>query len=206
MKRLGFLFVLVAIGLFIWTNSCQSPSSVENPAPAATADDSSSSTQTSIGFLRLILKDGPIDNAEKVLVTIDKIRVHQSGKTEAQDSSFVTVWESAGGTEFDLLLLKTTPIVFTTAPLLAGNYNQIRMSVVSGNIVLKGDPKPYPLDVPSDEIKINYHFEVLAGGTAQITLDFDAEQSIHIVKQGKKDSYKLRPVVKVEDFTQLTGD
>ncbi len=204
MKKLGFLFILVAIGLFLWTSSCQSPSSVDNPAPSATDDDSSSDTQTSIGFLRLILKDGPIDNAEKVLVTLDKIRVHQSGKTEAEDSSFVTVWESAAGTEFDLLLMKTTPIVFTTA-LSAGNYNQIRMSVVSGKIVLKGDPTPYPLDVPSDEIKTNYHFEVLAGGTAQITLDFDAEQSLHIVKQGKKDSYKLRPVVNVVGFEQGTG-
>jgi hypothetical protein len=204
MKRLGFVFVLIVIGLFLWTNSCQSPSSAENPGAETTAEDSNSGAQTSMGFLRLILKDGPIDSAEQVLVTIDEIRVHQSGKKETEDSSFVTVWESAGGTEFDLLLMKTTPIVFTTA-LPAGNYNQIRMSVVSGNIILKGDPKPYPLDVPSDEIKTNYHFEVLAGGTAQITLDFDAEQSLHIVKQGKKDSYKLRPVVNVVGFEQGSG-
>jgi hypothetical protein len=204
MKRLGFLFVLVAIGLFIWTNSCQSPSSVENPATAATSDDSSSSTKTSIGFLRLILKDGPIDNAEKVLVTINKIRVHQACETETEDSCFVTVWENTAGTEFDLLLMKNTPIVFTTA-LQTGKYNQIRMSVVSGKIVLKGDPTPHPLDVPSDEIKTNYHFEVLSGTTAQITLDFDAEQSLHIVKQGKKDSYKLRPVVNVVGFEQGAG-
>jgi hypothetical protein len=204
MKKLGFLFILVAIGLFLWANSCQSPSAVDNPAPAATDDDSSSSTQTSMGFLRLILKDGPIDNAEKVLVTIDKIRVHQSGKTEAEDSSFVTVWENTEGEEYDLLQMKYTPIVLTTA-LQTGNYNQIRMSVVSGNIILKGDPEPHPLDVPSDEIKTNYHFEVLTGTTAKITLDFDAEQSIHIVKQGKKDSYKLRPVVNVVDFKQETG-
>jgi hypothetical protein len=97
--------------------------------------------------------------------------------------------------------MKTTPLVFTTA-LTAGRYNQIRFSVLSGKLFLLEDPAEHPLDVPSDEVKIHYQFEVPAGGTAQITLDFSAEESLHIVRKGKKDAYLLRPIVNVVAFEQ----
>jgi len=37
----------------------------------------------------------------------------------------------------------------------------------------------------------------------KILLDFDAEDSIKVTKQGKKDSYKLRPVIKVVSVSYL---
>jgi len=131
---------------------------------------------------------------------MDKIRVHQACETE--DMCFIDVWANASGQWFDLLLMKNNPLVLSTT-LPAGKYNQIRMSVVSGKIVLKNDTVPdHPLDVPSDEIKIHYQFEVPAGGTAKITLDFNVEESLHIVKKGNKDAYLLRPVVNVVGFEQ----
>lgn len=53
----------------------------------------------------------------------------------------------------------------------------------------------YPLSVPSDEIKIHLQFDVLAAGLTQILLDFDAEQSLHVIQKGKKSDYLLRPVI-----------
>ena len=44
------------------------------------------------------------------------------------------------------------------------------------------------------------------GGTALITLDFNLEESLHIVKKGKQDSYMLRPVVNVVGFEQGISD
>jgi hypothetical protein len=211
MKKGNYLIWMTLLLLFVWANSCQSPSSTGQPAGSvvsksnsSSGSNSDSSTKNSMGFLKLIIKDAPVDNAEKVFVTIDMIRVHQACATENEEICFIPVWENAAGTEFDLLQMKYTPLNFTTT-LPAGKYNQIRMSVLSGRIVLSGGPAYYPLDVPSDEIKIHYQFEVPAGGTAQITLDFDAAQSLHIVKTGKKDSYKLRPVVTVVGFQQGTG-
>ncbi len=39
----------------------------------------------------------------------------------------------------------------------------------------------------------------------EITLDLDAEKSIHVVKKGKKDEYQLRPVVNVVQVTNPTS-
>jgi hypothetical protein len=78
------------------------------------------------------------------------------------------------------------------------------MAVIKGEIVFgpPGLPDPindktYPLDVPSDEIKTNLHFEILSGSMTEITLDLDGEKSIHVIQNGKKEEYKLRPVISV---------
>ena len=211
MRKMSLLVILAFFMLLVWTNSCQSPSSPGKPGASPVSQTNSnsgsssgSSTGASTGFLQVVLKDAPIKEAKEIWVKINKIRVHQACETD--DSCFVVVWEDATGLDLNLLKLKTDPITFTTA-LTAGKYNQIRMSVLSGQIVFgpPGAPVPtdlkYPLDVPSDEIKIHVQFEITVGGTTQITLDFDTEKSIHIVPKGKKDSYILRPVIHVEGIT-----
>jgi len=207
MRKMVVPVILAFLILLVWTNSCQSPSSPGKPgaSPVSQTNSSSgSSTGASTGFLRVVVKDVPIKDAKEIWVKIDKIRVHQACETD--DSCFVVVWEEAAGQDFNILKFKTDPITFTTA-LPAGKYNQVRMSVLSGQIVFgeQGPPAStdmkYPLDVPSDEIKIQVPFEVEVGGTTEITLDFDAENSIHIVPKGKQDSYILRPVIHVEGIT-----
>jgi len=204
------IFVSLALLLVLaWTSSCKSiMSSDESSSSAAeqtsasnnSNSNSGSGTTAAIGFLQVIIQDAPVANVDQVWVTIDKIRVHQACETE--DTCFITVLETP--VYVDLLLMKDNPVVISPVPLPAGKYNQIRMSVGSPcNLIFAGeDTAPYPLDVPSDEIKIHYQFEVPEGGTAQITLDFDAEQSLHIVKKGNKDVYLLRPVVNVIGFQQ----
>ena len=110
----------------------------------------------------------------------------------------------SGLQDFDLLELKNNPVPIATATLEAGHYNQIRMDVVDGSIVFLEDDGlgdfdevPYDLKIPSNEIKIPVQFYIEASGEAEIILDFDAEKSIKVTQQGKKDSYKLRPVIKV---------
>lgn len=205
-----FIYVSLALLLVLaWTNSCKSPASSDQSSAVATSQESSSNNSNSnsgsgttagMGFLQVIIQDAPVTNVDQVWVTIDKIRVHQACETE--DTCFITVLETP--MYVDLLLMKDTPLVLDPVPLPAGKYNQIRMSVGSPcNLVFEGeDTTPYPLEVPSDEIKIHYQFEVPEGGTAQITLDFDAEESLHIVKKGNKDVYLLRPVVNVVGFQQ----
>lgn len=208
MKKFVFIAALVCLAFLAWTVSCQSPSTTGNPAASNTPNNDKSSLNndssdkdagTAMGALKIIIKDAPVENVEKVLVVIDDVRVHRVGETEGE--SFFPVWQNPAGTEYDLLSMKTTPIILTTA-LPAGAYNQIRMSILSGNLLLLGNTQRYPLKVPSDEIKIHYQFEVPEGGTAVITLDFNLEESLHIEKRGKKDSYNLRPVVNVVGFEQ----
>ena len=220
MKKVSFCVALVCLAFLAWTMSCQSPSSTGNPTSSKIADDnksnsnnndnsSDSGNSTATGFLQLTLKDAPIDEAKNVWVKISNIRVHKA--CDDEEDCFTTVWENAAGQDIDLLALRTTPLTFTTS-LPVGTYNQIRMAIISGEIVFAStDPAGpsdvrYPLTVPSDEIKTHLHFEVAEGGMTQIILDLDAKNSIHIIKKGKQDSYQLRPVVNVVQIVEGSGN
>jgi len=126
-------------------------------------------------------------------VTVSQVKIHK-----ADPDSFIVIADTEQ--EFDLLELKNNPAPIASVTLEAGAYNQIRMPVVSGKIVFEKDgvDVEYPLEVPSDEIKIPIQLEVAAGGTVEILLDFNAEKSIKITQKGKKDVYWLRPVIIVE--------
>jgi hypothetical protein len=201
MRKLSFLVAAVFFVSLFLANSCQSPSSVNEPLSSKTAKSSSSNKSTSLGtttgFLRLLLTDAPAEEAENIFVTVDLISVHKEG------GSFFTVSEVEQ--QFDLKALEGQLKIILTTPLESGNYTQIRMRFVQGidgegnfksRIVFSG--LPYPLDVPSDEIKIPVEFEITGNETTEITLDFDAAESIHIVQKPKKDdTYILRPVIQV---------
>jgi hypothetical protein len=222
MKKSNLLLLIGCAALFVWTGSCQSPSSADNPAASALATKSDSNTasqsdssesqnsKTGMGFLQLTLKDAPVEDAKNIWLTITKVRVHEAYNDE--DDCFITVWENlTNNVPIDLLKLKDFPITFQ-APLPAGTYNQIRMSIAKGEIVF-GPPglpdlvndQTFPLNVPSDEVKTHLHFEVVSGSMTQITLDLDAKNSIHVIKKGKKDEYQLRPVVNVVQYVGPTS-
>ena len=203
MNKMKCLMVLAAAILLVWGMSCQSPSSSGNPSGSALASSQTSNPPTGgtggqpgVGTLQLTITDAVVDNIDKILVKMTEIRVHQYGAEES--SGFHSVWSDPAGKLIDILKLKTEPLV-VTGPLAAGTYNQIRLSLVkdAGQIFLKDSPTvPHPLDVPSDEIKIHLQFELLSSGVTEILLDFDAEQSLHVVQKGKKsDEYLLRPVI-----------
>jgi hypothetical protein len=192
MRKSGFLVAAAFFFSLFLANSCQSPSSINESGSAK-----SSSSSKSTGFLKLLLTDAPAEEAENIFVTVDLISVHRTG------GSFFTVSEVEQ--QFDLKALEGQLKIILTTPLEAGKYTQIRMRFVQGidgqgnyksRIVFSG--VPYPLDVPSDEIKIPVEFEIIGNGTTEITLDFDAAESIHIVQKPKKDdTYILRPVIQV---------
>lgn len=202
MIKLKSLTVLAASFLLLWGMSCQSPSSSGNPSSTSLGGNQQASNSPTgpsvnkpgVGTLRVTITDAPVDNVEKIMVTITEIRVHQASGDE--NSGFVTVWGCTKCEEIDLLALKTIPIVLEL-PLAAGNYNQIRMSLSKDQcgIYFTGDPERHLLSVPSDEIKLHFPFDILSGGLTQIKLDFDAAGSLHVVQKGKNSEYILRPVV-----------
>jgi hypothetical protein len=222
MKKASVFVGVLGLAFLAWTMSCQSPSSTGKPTSSKLVDNNQSNSngnndnsnsgtdaETAMGFLRLTLQDAPVDDAKNVWVKISNIRVHRA--CDDEEDCFTTVWENPTGQDIDLLVLKAAPLTFTTT-LPAGTYNQIRMAVISGEIVFgpPGAPDPsdvrYPLTVPSDEIKTHLHFEVAEGGMTQILLDLDAKNSIHIIKKGKKQTYQLRPVVNVIEVVEGSGN
>jgi Domain of unknown function (DUF4382) len=222
MKRTSIFIALVCLVFLAWTMSCKSPSSTGNPASSQAADNTQAGSNTSndssdsgsdneagasMGSLRLMIKDAPVEDAKNIFVTISDIRVHEA--CDDGEDCFTTI--SDVPMTIDLLSLQTTPLALPTTALPAGTYNQIRMAVTSGEIVFGPAGPPsladvhYPLDVPSDEIKSHLHFVLEKGQTVLVTLDFDAKNSIHVIKKGKKDSYQLRPVVNVVEVVENSG-
>ena len=201
MKKTSLLFLTFFVLVIFFWNSCNSPTSADKTTSSLNSESSSKSSGssgTTTGTVEVTLKDNPIDNAKNIWITISQIKVHM-----ASPDSFIVI--SNTEQKFDLLYLKTNPTAIAQASLEAGHYNQIRMPVVLGKIIFleNGKDVEYALEIPSDEIKIPVQFEIKAGGTTQIILDFDAEKSIHVTKKGKNDSYNLRPVVNVDKVNIL---
>lgn len=213
MKKWGIFFGIFICLVSFFAISCKSPATSEAAEPFIAAEKNSNSTSstgsagggdgtsgettTTLGSLIIKMKDKPVTDADQVWVKISSIVVHM-----ADPDDFIEV--SDVEQDFDLLELKNNPVPIVSADLEAGHYNQIRMNVVEGSIVFLEDDGedglvevPYDLKIPSNEIKIPIQFHIEASGGTQIILDFDAEKSIKVTKQGKKDSYKLRPVIKV---------
>lgn len=185
--KVKIVISLVLISFFFLFQCSKTPTSPDEPF--STNVSNKTINLTTSGFLQLILKDKPVDNALNIFVTINRIRVHQ-----ASPSNFIVLSEEEQ--EFDLLALKNDPQPILETEMEPGLYTQIRLSIVSGRIVFEDGE--YELRVPSDEIKVPVVFEIKEKGTVQIILDFDAEKSIKVTGTGKNKIYILRPVIKVE--------
>ncbi len=143
------------------------------------------------GNFQIYLTDQAIDNAEAILVNISEISVQKEGE------GFLTVW--SGEQTYDLLKLRNKEEQITDVTLEAGTYTQIRLIVDSGEIVIAG--QTYEMTVSSSEVKIPAGFQVMEGGATKLVLDFEADNSIHVVNPGHRDGYILRPVIIVKSIS-----
>ena len=217
MKKWGILFGVFVILVLVFAINCKSPASSQAAEPFIAADAGSNSgsssgntagsgggsegtsgeTATTLGSLIIKMKDKPVTDADQVWVTISSIQVHFADEDEFIELPYDEF-------DYDLLVLKDQPAILNVAFLEAGHYNQIRVVVTDGWIVFLEDdgqggldPAIYDLKIPSGKIKIPVQFHIEAGGTTELVLDFDAEDSIKLTKRGNKDSYIMRPVIKV---------
>jgi hypothetical protein len=92
------------------------------------------------------------------------------------------------------------------ATLPAGRYGQMRLVLGSYNSVkLKGATAPEPLQVPSGQqsgVKLIVNFEVQAGTTKDVYIDFAAHRSVFVHGAGKSGKYILRPTVRAYDLLE----
>jgi hypothetical protein len=83
----------------------------------------------------------------------------------------------------------------------AGGYSQMRLVLGANNTVTLADGTVEPLKVPSgmqSGIKMPVSFDVAAGTTRDVVIDFDAHKSIFLHVTGNS-KYILRPVVRAFD-------
>ena len=153
-------------------------------------------TQTGAGTGNLVLQitDKPALDIEKAEVTISKIQVHlaTSGNDSnaTTESGWLTVVE--GPVTYDLVAINDVNELLGEKQLAAGIYTQIRLDVDKALVTINGTE--HNLTIPSKTVKLVKEFEIKDGVTTTLTLDFDAENSVHEASDGK---YIMRPTIKV---------
>ncbi|MBI5017229.1 MAG: DUF4382 domain-containing protein [Deltaproteobacteria bacterium] len=150
------------------------------------------------GTLRLSVTDAPVDDASGVVVTFSGVQI-QPAQGETIDVDFPA-------RNIDLMALTggRSAVLLPSLVLPAGHYAWLRLKVnIPESYVVVGDDT-YGLEIPSGDqsgLKINRGFDVPAGGTADMTVDFDLRRSLH--RRGSGASYALRPTLRMVDNTRV---
>lgn len=177
------------------------------PGPATTTTSAGSSASTPVvgtGALRLALTDAPACGFDKVYITVERVRVHQSASASDSEAGWSDIVLDPAK-RIDLLSLTQgilTELGQTALP--AGKYTQLRLVLAAnGNVapfansaLPTGSKDEVALTTPSatdSGLKINIDITVATGKTADFVLDFNACQSI--VSAGQSGKYLLKPVL-----------
>jgi len=165
------LILPVMLVLVIALSGCTAPS------PAGT------------GNLVLQITDQPNLNIQKADVTISKIQVHMASQNESNESSWITVLE--GPQTFDLVAIKDVKEFLGEKELAAGTYTQIRLDVEKALVTINGTE--FNLTIPSKTVKLVRSFQIAENQTTVLTLDFNAQDSIHAAG----DKYIMTPAIQI---------
>lgn len=193
----------------------------EDPGEDAAADDgtddgtndgSTDEASAEKGTLTLYLADATT-NYRAVYVTIAEVQVHRADGGD-EDGGWITVCEPEQ--TYNLLELVNGVVAELGATELeTGHYTMLRMILGDNpdnehnldgyghccpNYLLTESGEEIPLFVPSGYqtgIKLVSGFDIVAGASTELVLDFDAARSV--VKAGRSGKYLLKPTIKVVD-------
>jgi hypothetical protein len=157
------------------------------------------------GTMRISMTDAPACGYDEVNVTIERIRVHQSGTAVDGDSGWHDIVVSPAR-RIDLLTLTNGALEeLGETALPAGRYTQMRLVLADNgsltpppNSVVPTGGAEVALTTPSAQqsgLKLNTAIDVPEGKVADVVLDFDACKSV--VKRGNSGQYNLKPVIQV---------
>ena len=152
------------------------------------------------GTLNMQITDAPAElNIEKAEITISQVQVHMAGDDDEEEDNSTNETSQAGwftvveeAQTFDLVEIKDVKEYLGSTELDVGKYTQIRLTIESGLVTIDGTD--YDLMVPSGKLKLIKPFNIVADQNTTLTLDFDAEKSIHTTGNEK---YFMKPTVKV---------
>ncbi len=150
------------------------------------------------GTIRMRLTDDPA-SYDAINLQVVEVSVNRGQDASGSADSDSTEWEvlSDQAATYDLLTLRNG--VFATmavGQVPAGHYNQVRLKLGDGSTVVV-DGVSHDLKVPSgmqSGYKLIGGFDVPAGGTVDVAIDFDGSRSI--VHTGS-DMYILKPTARV---------
>ena len=132
--------------------------------------------------------DPPPKDVTEILVTVSNIEVNMA--TEDEAGGWITVVSEPK--TFDLIKIAGIEEILGSVELTPGQYNQIRLEVEKVDVTLEGTVTA--ASVPSGKLMLPGGFNVAAGETTILTLDFDAGKSV-IVTGNKR--VMVKPGIKL---------
>lgn len=173
---------------------------------AALVTGCGSGADVGTGTMGVSLTDAPACGFDKVYVTVNKVRVHQSSSASGNAAGWTDIMLNPAR-KIDLLSLNNGALEnLGEATLAAGHYTQLRLvldpNTAGGfaNSVVPTGGVESSLVTPSavqSGIKLINQFDVASGQRVDLMLDFNACKSI--VKLGNG-TYVLKPVIRVIPF------
>ncbi len=162
------------------------PTATARPAavPTATSGAAGAGSDAGTGTLEVRVTDAPDPSITAVYVTTDNIEVSIAGEGR------LTVIDEE--ITFELLALEGVEAVLGTAELPAGKYTQVRLSVPE--VQIEKDGELVTAEVPSGTIKLVGNFELVAGETTFISLDFEVDKSL---VDRQRQGFLFKPVIKL---------
>jgi hypothetical protein len=163
------------------------------------------------GVVSLKMYDAPISASGytviKVTINYDAILIHRTNDTE---DSWITVVSNAGTIDNLLDLTSNAPATLGLATVAADKYTQIRIDLATNHtivVVSNNVTNTLPLSLPTGtnaSIKITSAFEITTNNTTELSLDFDAAQSIKAPAAGSS-NWQLVPVIRLDKVTSKGG-
>ncbi len=136
--------------------------------------------QAKTGTIEVRVTDAPGD-VEAIWVTVSEVKVHKAGVDE-EDGVWITL--ELDEDTFNLLELEELELTLATEEIEAGKYTQLRMTVFEVWVTLE-EEDPVEATIPSGELKFVRPFELEAGETIALVVDFDAAESVVVTGNGQ---------------------
>lgn len=145
------------------------------------------------GSAAVYVKDAPRDDFESLFVTFSEVRVHQSGSADANSSAgWLTLVDEEHTVDLLAYSDDDSRAFLGKGNLSAGRYQSVVITLIGARGVLN-DGSEVDVEVSSGKVRLVQGFDVRAGETTRIVLDFDLDKPGSVVKAG--DRYRLTPVV-----------
>jgi len=202
---------LTSIGCISEPAPAPEPESPAEPAPLAPTAPGTT------GTVKLLVTDAPPgEKVTSIMVTVAGVEIHravaeqeqeqeQSGEGDQEqeqeqqqvqqgEGEWIEIDIGGDDREFDLLEIEGIERFLGAGEVEAGKYTQLRLTIEKIEVALGGGELQLA-NLPSGVLKFVRPFDVVAGETVEILIDFDADRSVNVTGAGK---IQVKPVVKLE--------
>jgi len=215
MFKARLLTVVATLGIVaLLAGACVQPAPTPTPVPTPAPSPTPTPEPTLSGILNVYVTDAPPrEQVTSIMVTVTEVQVHKAlaeqeqqqvdGGTQTQEQEqqqtqqgegeWITIDLSDNATTFDLLQVMGTEQFLGTSEVESGKYTQVRLVIDTVQVRL-GNGDLQDATVPSKELKIVHPFDVVAGETTAMVIDFDADKMVTVTGAG---SIIVKPVVKL---------